>query len=214
VKRLAILASGSGTNAQAIIDATKRCELDAHVAVLVSNRPDSGALIRARGAGLASLFLPLTDRRDPQARAAFDCLLADVLEAFRPDLIVLAGWMLILTPAFLARFPGSIINVHPALLPDGEGIEVLSSHGPLPALRGPRVVRDALALQLPLTGATVHYVTESVDSGPVILREEVPIYPGDDEATLHERIKAVEHELLPRAAKIALAVGHDREGRG
>lgn len=214
MNRIAILASGSGTNAQAIIDATQRGELDAEVVVLASNQAEASALARAEAAGVATLFLPLANRRDPQGRAAFDLLLADGLEAFRPDLIVLAGWMLILPPGFLERFPNRIINVHPALLPDGEEPDVLSSRGRLPALRGPRVVRDALALQLPVTGATVHYVTDVVDAGPVILRQEVPIYPADDEPALHSRIKAVEHELLPRAAKIALAGVQWTEDRG
>jgi phosphoribosylglycinamide formyltransferase-1 len=148
--------------------------------------------------------LPLGDRHDPVVRQAYDRRLAEVIHAFEPDLIVLAGWMLILTPVFLDRFPGRIVNVHPALLPDGGGIEVLTSHGRLPALRGPRAVRDALRRRLPATGATVHYVTTTVDSGPVILKEEVPVLPDDDEIRLHERIKSVEHRLLPRAVAMAL----------
>jgi phosphoribosylglycinamide formyltransferase-1 len=152
-----------------------------------------------------TVTLPLSDRRDPDVRQAYDRRLAAVLRAFEPDLIVLAGWMLILGPRFLDAFPGRIVNVHPALLSDGEGIEVLTSYGPLPVLRGPRTVRDALRQRLPATGATVHYVTHSVDCGPVILREEVPVLPDDDEVRLHERIKAVEHRLLPRAVAMALA---------
>jgi phosphoribosylglycinamide formyltransferase-1 len=205
VKRLVILASGSGSNAQAVLDAAAQGEIEAEVVLLVSNRADAGAIARARAAGVAALSLPLASRRDQRVREAYDRQLADVVAAFQPDLIVLAGWMLILSSHFLARFPGRIINVHPALLPDGDGAEVFSSQGPQPALRGPRVVRDALAMLLPLTGATVHFVTETVDSGPVILREEVLIYPDDDEASLHERIKAVEHRLLPRAVQTALA---------
>lgn len=213
MKRVVILASGSGTNAQAIFDAAERQELDARVVLLVSNRVNSGAMSRAQAAGAATLYLPLSNRRDPQIREAYDRQLADAVASFQPDIVVLAGWMLILTPAFLARFPGRIINVHPALLPDGDDAEVLSSQGRLPALRGPRVVRDALALQLPLTGATVHYVTATVDSGPVILQEEVPIYPGDDEGALHQRIKEVEHRLLPRAANLALAAAQEEGER-
>jgi phosphoribosylglycinamide formyltransferase-1 len=213
VKRLVILASGSGTNAQAIFDAAQQREIDAQVVLLVSNRSGSVAMTRAQSAEVPTLFLPLSNRRDPQIRESYDRQLADAVATFRPDIIVLAGWMLILSPSFLTRFPGRIINVHPALLPDGAEDEVLSSQGRLPALRGPRVVRDALALQLPLTGATVHYVTETVDAGPVILREEVPIYPDDDEMELHERIKAVEHRLLPRAANMALAAARTREER-
>ena len=203
--RIAVLASGSGTNLQALLDAAACGTLEAEVVAVVSDRANSGALRRAAAAGVAAMLLPLADRHDPVVRQAYDRRLAEVLRAFEPDLIVLAGWMLILTPELLEKFRGRIVNVHPALLPEGDGIEVLSSQGLLPALRGPRVVRDALRRRLPVTGATVHYVTGAVDSGPVILREEVPVLPDDDEIRLHERIKAVEHRLLPRAVAMALA---------
>jgi phosphoribosylglycinamide formyltransferase 1 len=205
LRRIAVLASGSGTNLQALLDATACGALEAEVAVVVSDRAGAGALQRAASAGVAAVSLPLADRHDPVVREAYDRRLAEVLCAFEPDLIVLAGWMLILTKDFLDRFPGRIVNVHPALLPDDGEIEVLTSNGHVPVLRGPRVVRDALRQRLPATGATVHYVTTTVDSGPVILREEVPILPDDDEVRLHERIKSVEHHLLPRAVAMALA---------
>jgi phosphoribosylglycinamide formyltransferase 1 len=205
LRRIAVLASGSGTNLQALLDAVTGGTLDAEVVVVVSDRAEAGALRRAMVAGVPAVSLPLADRRDPAVRLAYDRRLAELLRDFQPDLIVLAGWMLILSPEFLHAFPGRIVNVHPALLPDGGGIEVLTSHGRLPALRGPRAVRDALRQRLPATGATVHYVTTTVDSGPVILREEVPVLPDDDEVRLHERIKAVEHRLLPRAVAMALA---------
>ena len=205
LRRIAVLASGSGSNLQALLDAAACGTLEAEVAVVVSHRADAGALARAAAAGVATVSLPLADRRDPVEREAYDRQLTAVIGAFEPDLIVLAGWMLILGPRFLNTFPGRIVNVHPALLPDDEGIEVLTSHGRLPALRGPRTVRDALRQRLPATGATVHYVTSVVDCGPVILREEVPILPDDDEVGLHERIKSVEHRLLPRGVAMALA---------
>jgi phosphoribosylglycinamide formyltransferase 1 len=203
--RIAVLASGSGTNLQALLDATACGTLEADVSVVVSDRADAGALQRAAAAGVATVSLPLADRRDPVVREVYDRRLAALICAFEPDLIVLAGWMLILSPRFLNTFPGRIVNVHPALLPDGDGVEVLTSHGRLPALRGPRTVRDALRQQLPATGATVHYVTSVVDCGPVLLREEVPILPDDDEVGLHQRIKSVEHRLLPRGVAMALA---------
>jgi phosphoribosylglycinamide formyltransferase-1 len=205
VPRIAVLASGSGTNLQALLDATVCGTVSAEVAVVVSDRAEAGALQRAAAAGVATVLLPLADRRDPVVRETYDRRLAVVTGAFEPNLIVLAGWMLILGPRFLNTFPGRIVNVHPALLPDGEGTEVLTSYGYLPALRGARTVRDALRQRLPATGATVHYVTNAVDCGPVILREEVPILPDDDEVQLHERIKIVEHRLLPRAVAMALA---------
>jgi len=205
VKRIAVLASGSGTNLQALLDASCTGALNAEIAVVVSHRGDCGALPRALAASVAAVSLPLADLRDPAVRAAYDRQLADILTVFAPDLIVLAGWMLILSPLFLDRFPGRIINVHPALLPDGVGAEVFTSQGTLPVLRGPRTVRDALRHGFPITGATVHYVTITVDMGPVILREEVPILAGDTEQTLHERIKRLEHRMLPRAVGMALA---------
>lgn len=212
MKRIAVLASGSGTNLQALLDAVATGALDARVAVVISDRAESGALRRAVAADVAALALPLADRHDPAAREAYDRQLADILAAFHSDLIVLAGWMLILHEAFLDRFPSRVLNVHPALLPDGEAVEVLTSHGLLPVLRGPRPVRDALQRRFPVTGATVHYVTRAVDTGPVILREEVPVLPDDDEESLHERIKAVEHRLLPRAVGMALADAKNEEG--
>ena len=211
MRRLAILASGSGSNAQALIDAARAGSLPAEIAVVVSNRPDAGVLRRATLSGIPTVTLPLP-ARDPRARDAYDCQLAEIVAAFRPDLVVLAGWMLIFGPAFLDRFPGRIINVHPALLPDGDVAKVHSSRGELPALRGARVVRDALRHGLPVTGASVHYVTAVVDAGPVIAREEVPIFPDDDPERLHERIKAVEHRLLPRAVAMALRALEEEEG--
>lgn len=205
MKRLVVLASGSGSNAQALLDATRSGVLAAEVAAVISDRADAAVLRRASFAGIAAVSLPLADRRDTRRREAYDRQLAAVVAAFRPDLVVLAGWMLILTPEFLDRFPGKIINVHPALLPDNGDGDVLTSKGRLPVLRGARAVRDALRKQFPVTGATVHLVTNDVDAGPVIVREEVPIFPDDDEERLHERIKAVEHRLLPRAVAMALA---------
>lgn len=214
MKRLIILASGSGSNAQALLDATRVRDLAAEVVAVVSDCPDAGALRRASLAGVAAVALPISDRRDAGQRESYDRLLADVVASFTPDLVVLAGWMLILGPHFLDRFPGKIINVHPALLPDGGEEEVLTSEGRLPALRGARAVRDALRLRLPVTGATVHHVTTDVDAGPVILCEEVPILPDDDETRLHARIKAVEHRLLPRAVALVLEAAIDSSEGG
>jgi phosphoribosylglycinamide formyltransferase-1 len=210
--RLAVLASGSGTNLQAILDAIAEGELEAEVAVVVSDQPGAGALARAASAGVPAVSLPLACRRDAAARQAYDRQLADVVAAFAPDLVILAGWMLILSPEFLQRFPGRVVNIHPALLPNDGGEEVTSSQGILPALRGPRVVRDALVQRLPVTGATTHWVTATVDAGPVILYEEVAIAPDDDEMRLHERIKHVEHRLLPRAVALALEEIVRKEG--
>lgn len=198
MSRIVVLASGSGTNLQALIDAERSGTLAGSVALVVSDRA-CGALERAEVAGIASALVPLRDRKDQTERAGFDARLVEMVASARPDLVVLAGWMLLLDDGFLVRFPGQVINVHPALLPDDGGPTVASSAGQLPALRGDRAVRGALRHGLPVTGATVHVVTAELDAGPVILREEVPVLPGDDETTLHERIKRVEHRLLPLA---------------
>lgn len=205
MKRIVVLASGAGSNLQALLDAVTAGELEANVVAVISDRADAGALRRAEHAGIPAVAVPLCDRRSVAARTAFEHRLADVIDTFAPDLLVLAGWMLILGQPVLERFPGRVINVHPALLPDGPEDEVTSSCGPVPVLRGAHAVRDALRLGLPLTGATVHVVTSVVDTGPVVLREEVPILEGDDQARLHERIKSVEHRLLPRAVGVVLA---------
>ena len=205
MKRIVVLASGSGTNLQALIDATRTGELQATIAAVISDRPEAGALKRAAQAGIPAVAVPLRDRRSPVARAEFEQRLAENITAFAPDLLVLAGWMLILGQPVLERFEDRVINIHPALLPDGPADHVESSCGPVPVLRGAHAVRDALHHRLPLTGATVHVVTPVVDTGSVLLREEVPILEGDDPDRLHERIKRVEHRLLPCAVALALA---------
>lgn len=205
MKRIVVLASGAGSNLQALIDAERAGTLGAEIVAVISDRPESGALRRAEHAGIPAVAVPLDDKRNAAARAAFEQRLAQEIAAFSPDLLVLAGWMLILGQPTLERHEGRIINVHPALLPDGPDNEVMSSCGPVPVLRGAHAVRDALRYALPLTGATVHVVTPMVDTGPIVLREEVPILDGDDQERLHERIKHVEHTLLPRAVALTLA---------
>jgi phosphoribosylglycinamide formyltransferase-1 len=205
VSRLAVLVSGSGSNLQALIDACASGNLAAEIALVVSDRAEAGGLQRALAARIPAIYLPLRQRADPEARRIFEQRLAGVLSAFEPDLVVLAGWMLILSPWLLERFPGRLINLHPALLPDDGGPIVQTSRGPQPALRGAHAVRDALSGGVAVSGSTVHYVTAEPDRGPVILRREVPILPGDDESTLHARIKAVEHRLLPEAVGLALS---------
>ncbi len=204
MKRIVVLASGSGSNLQALIEAAEAGALHASIAAVISDRPEAGALQRAARAGIPAVAVPLRDRGCATARAEFEERLANEIAAYAPDLLVLAGWMLILGQPVLDRYQGRVINVHPALLPDGPDAEIASSLGPVPVLRGAHAVRDALRYGLPLTGATVHVVTPVVDTGPVLLREEVPILDGDDQARLHERIKRVEHVLLPRAVALAL----------
>ena len=205
MKRIVVLASGAGSNLQALIEAVQAGELHATIAAVISDRPEAGALLRAERAGIPAITVPLHDRRSTAARVEFEHRLSAEIAVFAPDLLVLAGWMLILGQPVMERYQGRVINVHPALLPDGPEDEIESSCGRVPVLRGAHAVRDALRHGLPLTGATVHVVTPVVDTGPVLLREEVPILDGDDQVRLHERIKRVEHSLLPRAVGLALA---------
>nr|BBH94192.1 phosphoribosylglycinamide formyltransferase [Thermogemmatispora argillosa] len=194
--RLGVLISGSGTNLQAIIDACESGRLHAaEIALVVSNVAGAAGLQRALRHRLPAIYLPWREREESEQR------LAALLELFRVDLVVLAGWMRILSAEFLARFPRRVINLHPALLPDDPSADVyIASDGSaIPAFRGLHAVRQALEAGVKVTGSTVHYVTPAVDAGPVLCRAEVPILEGDTEETLHERVKAVEHVLVIEA---------------
>jgi phosphoribosylglycinamide formyltransferase-1 len=183
--RIAVLASGTGTIAQALLDASARDDLaGGRVVVVVSDRAGAGALERARKAGVEALFLDPAERRE---REAYDRVLVEALAGRGVDLVCLAGFMRILTPAFIEPFRDRILNTHPALLP---------------AFPGAHAVADALAWGVKVTGATVHFADEQVDHGPIVLQEAVPVLPGDDEPCLHERIKAVEHRLFPEAVRL------------
>jgi phosphoribosylglycinamide formyltransferase 1 len=196
--RLAVLISGTGSNLQALIDAIESGRLaDTRIALVVSNKANAFGLQRALQNNLPAIYLPW------KARAESEALLASLLHLFDVDLIVLAGWMRILSASFVEQFPRRIINLHPALLPDdGIGKTYTTSDGShIPAFRGLHVVQQALDAGLKVTGSTVHYVTPEVDAGPVLCREEVPIEPGDTEDTLHSRLKLVEHRLIVEAVK-------------
>jgi phosphoribosylglycinamide formyltransferase-1 len=193
-----VLASGEGSNLQALIDACATGLLDAEIAVVVSHNEGAGALRRATDAGIATATVPLANRRDPVSRRSHEAALMDVLTRVDPYLIVLAGWMRVLSAGFLERCRCPMLNVHPALLPmEGSPLDV-------PVLRGAHAVRDALELGLPYTGVSVHEVTAEVDAGPVVRREVVPILANDDEHSLYGRIKAVEHRLLIEAITTVL----------
>jgi phosphoribosylglycinamide formyltransferase 1 len=183
--RLAVLVSGSGTNLQALLDAIVSDEgFGGEVVVVGSDRAGAAGLDRARAAGIPTIVQPLDAHPD---RAAWESALRADLEAHRPEAVVLAGFMRILSGAFLAGWPDRVINTHPSLLP---------------AFRGAHAVRDALAYGVRLTGSTVHLVDEQVDHGPIVAQRAVEVRDDDTEATLHERIKAVEHELLPACVKL------------
>jgi phosphoribosylglycinamide formyltransferase 1 len=170
---IGVLVSGEGTNLQALLAA------GLPVVAVASSKPDACALARARAAGVATGAFALEDYPD---RAARDAAMADWLAGRGVDLVVLAGFMQLLTPAFLERFPERIVNVHPSLLP---------------AFPGAHAVEEQLAAGVAESGATVHLVDEGVDSGPILRQERVPVVADDTPATLHERIKQVEHRLLP-----------------
>ena len=180
---IAVLASGSGSNLQAIIDACSAGVLPADVVLVVSDRPDAYALERARRAEIAAVPLP---RADGEARADYDSRLADTVIAASPDLVVLAGWMRILTMKFLGHFPGRVVNLHPALpgeLPGTHSIE--------------RAFAEFERGERTHTGVMVHLVPdEGVDDGPVLGTATVPMLPGDTAETLAERVHAAEHRLL------------------
>ena len=198
-RRIAVLVSGSGSNLQALLDASERDELpNVEIALVVSNKANAVGLQRALHHKIPSLYLPWSwERQDVEAK------LASVFTLFQIDLIVLAGWMRIFTPNFIAQYPRRIINLHPALLPDdGQGSTFTTSDGRVvPVLRGLHVVERALESGVRVTGSTVHYVVPEVDAGPMICRQEVLIKDGDTEETLHERIKQVEHTLIVEAVK-------------
>ena len=183
---IGVLVSGEGTNVQALIDA------GLPVVAVASSRKDAYALERARAAGIPTAVFAL-DCHD--SRTERDLVMATWLEQHGVELVVLAGFMEILTRAFLDRFPGLIVNVHPSLLP---------------AFPGTRAIADALEAGEETTGVTVHYVDEGVDTGPVIAQEPVPVEPSD---TLEERIHAVEHRLLPAVVRELLSRLPDGELR-
>ena len=178
---IGVLVSGAGTNLQALLDA------GLPVVAVASNRGDAQALARADAAGVPTAVFPLDDYGD---RAARDRALADWLEEHAAELVVLAGYMHLLTPAFLERFPERVLNVHPSLLP---------------AFPGAHAVEDALAYRVRWTGVTVHLVDEGVDTGPIVLQEPVRVEEGDTPESLRARLHAVEHRLLPAAARLFLA---------
>ncbi len=180
--RIAVLVSGSGTNLQALLDAVVADDaFGGEVVLVASDQPDAGGLDRARAAGIATVATALGDHPD---RSTWEEHLATAVAAHRPDVVVLAGFMRLLTTTFLSHWPNRVVNVHPSLLP---------------AFRGAHAVEDALAYGVAVTGCTVHLVDELVDHGPIIAQEAVRVEPGDDAERLHARIQAVEHRLLPRA---------------
>lgn len=194
--RVAVMVSGSGTNLQALLDAIEADpDFGGEVVVVGSDRAGAGGLDRARDAGIPTVVCALADAPD---RPTWEAGLRAELEQHDPQVIVLAGFMKILTAVFLAGWPDRVINTHPSLLP---------------AFRGARAVGEALAYGVKLTGCTVHLVDEQVDHGPIVAQEAVAVRDGDTEASLHGRIQRVEHRLLPAAVKLLCHGALQLDGR-
>lgn len=187
-----MLASGSGTNLQALID---HPEVRPHIRLVVSDRERARALERARRAGIDSVLVKWEAQSD---RTAFSSALADVVEDAGAKGVVLAGFMRILAPGFIERFPHRILNVHPSLLP---------------AFPGAHAVEDALRHSVTVTGVTIHFVEEEVDSGPIIAQRAVPVLPDDTAASLHARIQEEEHRLYPEVVGAFVSGRLSVEGR-
>ena len=189
MKRIVILISGRGSNMEAIVRASNAEAWPARVAAVISNRPGAAGLEFARTRGIATAVV---DHTRHASREAFDAELAAAIDAHQPDLVALAGFMRILTPGFVQRYAGRLVNIHPSLLPRFPGLD---TH------------RRALEAGCTVAGATVHFVTGDLDAGPVIDQASVPVLPGDSEATLAARVLAQEHVLYPRAIRRLLDPG-------
>lgn len=193
--RVGVLASGSGTNLQALLDACGTEGYPAKVAGVICNIEGAKALERAKAHGVAAALIAHKAYAD---RAAFEKALVEQLQAWKVELVCLAGFMRVLGPGFLRAFPAKVLNIHPSLLP---------------AFPGLHAQRQALQHGVRLAGCTVHFVDEGTDTGPIFLQAAVPVLPGDDEAALSTRIQAQEHLLYPLAVKL-FAEGRARlEGR-
>jgi phosphoribosylglycinamide formyltransferase 1 len=183
VKNIVVLLSGQGSNMDAIVRACAEEKWDAGVRAVISNRADAPGLLLAREHGMATAVV---DHKNFATRDAFDSALADEIETHQPDWLVLAGFMRILTPAFVRRFEGRLLNVHPSLLP---------------AFTGLHTHRRAIEAGCKLAGATVHFVTADLDHGLIVAQAVVPVMPHDTEASLAARVLAREHVLYPLALR-------------
>lgn len=195
LRRVGVLVSGRGSNLQALIDAIGSGDLDATIAVVISNVPGAGALERARTSGIETVVLP---HRDWPSREAYDEALATALQARDVDLVCLAGFMRRLSARFLEAFQGPVLNVHPSLLPAFTGIDAPG---------------QAVAHGVKVAGCTVHLVTADLDAGPIVAQTAVPVLSGDTAEALAARILVEEHRLFPAAVARVLAGGWRVEGR-
>jgi formyltetrahydrofolate-dependent phosphoribosylglycinamide formyltransferase len=187
MKRIAFLVSGSGTNMENLIKRIKAGDIHAEAAVVISNRPGVKALEKAAALGVKTVVI---DHKASVDRAAFDQALSECLEKHRVDIIVLAGFMRVLTEGFVKKYPGRIINIHPALLP---------------AFPGAHAIKDAWDAKVKETGVTVHFVDAGVDTGPIILQRKVQFLPDDTLEALEARIHSLEYEIYPQALNRVLS---------
>jgi folate-dependent phosphoribosylglycinamide formyltransferase PurN len=196
---------GGGSRLAAIYEGSHQPGSLAEITLVLSFKKRSSGLEWAKEQGLEARYWRWSDwKAAGHSRTEYDTSLATLLLEYRIDLVVLAGWGLLLSESFLEKFPGRIINVHPALLTETfEPYITLSDGRSIPVFRGNHAIEEALAAGIDTTGCTVHYVTGLMDAGPVLLQREVPILPGDTYETLADRIHAAEDELLPRAIEIA-----------
>ncbi|MES2261963.1 MAG: phosphoribosylglycinamide formyltransferase [Pseudomonadota bacterium] len=183
MKNIVILISGRGSNMEAVVRAAQAEQWPARIAAVISNRADAAGLLFAAEHGIATAVVA---NKEYASRAEFDAALQGVIDGFAPDLVVLAGFMRILTPAFVEHYAGRMLNIHPSLLPHFPG---LHTH------------EQALASGMSEHGATVHFVTAELDHGPMVDQARVPILPGDTAATLSARVLVQEHQLYPRAIR-------------
>lgn len=180
MKKVVILISGRGSNMEAIVRAQIA---GAQIAAVISNRPDAAGLGFAAAHGIAA---QIVDHKDYPSREAFDAALAATIDAHEPDLVVLAGFMRVLTDGFVSHYAGRLLNIHPSLLPSFPG---LHTH------------RRALEAGVRVHGTTVHFVTPTLDCGPIVIQAVVPVLPGDDEAALAARVLEQEHRIYPQAVR-------------
>lgn len=183
MKNIVILISGRGSNMEAIVRAFRQEKWSARLCAVISNRADAAGLVFAAEAGIPTQVVSHKDYAD---REAYDAALQAVIDIYEPDLVILAGFMRILTTGFVEHYTGRMINIHPSLLP---------------SFRGLHTHRQAIEAGVRVHGATVHFVTPELDGGPVIAQAVVPVLPGDDEDTLADRVLAQEHRLYPRVVR-------------
>jgi len=194
VSGIVVLISGNGSNLQALIDSVAAGDLDTEIAAVVSSDPDAYGLTRAERAGIPTEVMDLRNvLADGGNRLAFDVELAGVVAGYHPDLVVLAGWMLVLSEAFLEHFPGKVINLHPALPGTFPGTHAIE-----------RAYTAFQQGEITQTGVMVHRVIPEVDAGPVVTLERVPIFPGESLDDLEKRIHEVEHNLIVAAVDLSL----------